>query len=229
MLPHILCIEPNSHQHEEEHDMRVSKKTMLAAGLIAGAAAMTGCSATTAPVATPTPKAAQQITAQPATAQPTAETSPEATMEAGEETPAPLSLIIDGDDQDAKAIEEDGRLLLPLEETADALGYTVKTEKSQEEDGEKRTVTLDKDESRITVSWSVSDNTVRNISWQKDGLLIPVNTRLTTRDDIVYVPAAFFEEAMDVYVEKTEKGVEITMPEPKDTPETQTQDIGENG
>lgn len=209
--------------------MRACRKAMLAAGLIAGAAAMTGCTATTTPVATPTPKAAQQITAQPATAQPTADASPEATMEAGEETPAPLGLTVDGKETDAHAIEEDGKLLLPLEKTAEALGYTVKREETQEENGEKRTVTLDRDDSRITVSWTVSDNTVRNISWQKDGLLIPVDTHITTQDDIVYVPAAFFEEGMDVHVQKTENGVEISLPEPKDTPETTAQDVGENG
>lgn len=209
--------------------MRVNRKAMLAAGLLAGAAAMTGCTAATTPAATPTPKATQQVTAQPATAQPTAETSPEATMVAGEETPAPLSLTIDGEKTDAYAINEDDMLLLPLVETAEALGYKAKSEKTQEESGEKRTVTLDKDDSRITVAWSVSDNTIKNISWQKDGLLIPVDTHITTRGDVVYVPSAFFVEAMDVRVSKMAEGVKIDLPEPKDTPETTAQDVGENG
>lgn len=209
--------------------MRASRKAMLAAGLIAGAAAMTGCTAATRPAATPTPQAPQQVTVQPATAQPTAETSPAATMEAGEETPAPLGLTIDGKETDAHAIEEEGMLLLPLIETAEALGYGAKHEEAQEENGTKRTITLEKDDSRITVSWQVSDNTIRNISWQKDGLLIPVDTYITTADEIVYVPSAFFEEAMDARVAKTAEGVEVTLPEPKDTPETQAQDVGENG
>lgn len=216
--------------------MRVNRKAMLAAGLLAGAAAMTGCTAAITPAATPTPKAAQQATAQPATAQPEASASPEAAegamedeMKAGEETPAPLSLIVQGEKLGAQAIEEDGRLLLPIEETAQALGYKASRETAQEENGEKRTITLDKDDSRITVSWSVSDNTVKGISWQKDGLLIPVDTQLKTVEDIVYAPAAFFEEAMDARIKKADGEVVVTLPEPAETPAAQEQDVGENG
>ena len=41
------------------------KKALLAAGLITGAAMMTGCTASTMPAATATPQTAQQETAQP--------------------------------------------------------------------------------------------------------------------------------------------------------------------
>lgn len=35
------------------------------------------------------------------------------------------------------------------------------------------------------------------ITWQKDGLLIPVDTRLTTAESVVYVPARSLKEAME--------------------------------
>jgi hypothetical protein len=124
---------------------------------------------------------------------------------------------------------EDGRLLLPLMETAEALGWTAEESTAQEDAQQKRVVTLDKADSRITVSWTVSDNTAKNIVWQKDGLLIPVDTYLKTKGNTVYVPAAFFEEAMKAGVVRTDKTVEVTAPKPADTPETETQDVGENG
>lgn len=212
--------------------MRASRKMMLAAGLIAGAAAMTGCAAMTPPAATPTPKAAQQQTAEPATAEPTAAASPMATADAetgAGEDGAPLSLSVDGKALEAKAMTENDMLLLPLVETGEALGYRVGDEESTEDEDKKRVVTLEKDESRITVSWTVSDNSIKSISWQKDGLLIPVDTYITTEGEKVYVPAAFFEEAADVRIEKTADSVNILPPQPKDTPETSTQDVGENG
>ena len=95
--------------------MRNTRKALLAAGLIAGAAALTGCTANTAPVNTPTPQAAQQATAEPATAQPSAAATMEATAEpAGEETPAPLALLVDGKEVAVNAAKEQGSLLLPL-------------------------------------------------------------------------------------------------------------------
>jgi len=205
--------------------MRVNRRAVLAAGLIAGAAVMTGCTAATTPTATAKP--AVQATAQPETAQP-AQTAMQATAEPAEETGL-LSLSVDGKETDAQAMEEDGMLLLPLIETAEALGYQAVSEQTEEEGGEKRVVSLEKDGSRITVSWTVSDNTVKSISWQKDGLLIPVDTHLTTKEKTVYVPSAFFEEAMQARIEKTGNGVSVMPPEPADTPDTEQQDIGENG
>lgn len=212
--------------------MRVNKKAMLAAGLIAGAAMMTGCTANTKPAATSTPQA-QQATAEPATAQPQTTADARATMEApmetGEEGPAPLALLVDGKEVSVGAAQEMDMLLLPLEETAGALGWSADSQQTQEETQTKRVITLDKEDSRITVSWTVSDNTAKQITWQKDGLLIPVDTRITTIGDVVYVPAAFFEEAMDAIVTKTQTGVTVTPPKPRDTPETQAQSLGENG
>lgn len=206
--------------------MRVNRKAMLAAGLIAGAAAMTGCTAATTPVATPTPQAAQQATAEPATAQPSAE----ATAEAGaQETTAPIGLLVDGKEVTAGAAQEQDGLLLPLSETAEALGWSSDSQQTEEETQVRRVITLEREESRITVSWTVSDNTAKGITWQKDGLLIPVDARITTIDSVVYVPAAFFEEAMEVSVDRTEKGVEVRSPQPKQTPETREQAGGENG
>jgi len=214
--------------------MHAKRKALLAAGLIAGAAALTGCTANTTPVTTPTPKAEQQQTAQPATAQPeaspTMETASETTEEPEQgEVSSSLMLEVSGEEADAAAIVEEGELLLPLEATGEALGWKASSEETQEETRTKRVITLEKDQSRITVSWSVSDNTVESITWQKDGLLIPVDTRLTTVDGVVYVPSAFFEEAVDVSIAQTKTKVMLSTPEPMDTPQTMEESSGENG
>ena len=191
--------------------MLTKRRTLLAVGMLLSAAALTGCTANPAPSATSAPKAMQQQTAEPATAQPTAEATAEAPKE------QEISLEVGGSKLDVQAISEGDDLLLPLEQTAEALGWKAHSEESEEESQTKRTVTLEKDDSRVTVSWTVSDNTIKNIAWQKDGLLIPVDARLSTRDDMVYVPSAFFEEAMDVRITKTSTKVMITTPEPMDT------------
>jgi len=214
--------------------MHAKKKVLLAAGMLAGMAALTGCTANAKPAATMTPKAMQQQTAQPATAQPdAAQASPEATISVSEapdadESPAPIHLEVDGEEAETGAIMERGELLLPLEETGEKLGWKAKSEQSEEETQTKRIVTLEKDDSRITVVWTVSDNTAKNISWQKDGLLIPVDARITTVDDTVYVPAAFFETAMDVRIEHGETNVIVSAPKPVDTPKMAEDSSGEN-
>jgi len=205
------------------------KKALLAAGLIAGAAALTGCTANVKNDSTATPAAMQQQTVQPATAQP----SPEATLSVSDapdadESPAPLRLTVDGKETQAQAVQEHGELLLPLEDTGEKLGWKVSSEQTQEETQTKRVITLEKDDSRITVSWTVSDNTARNISWQKDGLLIPVDTRITTIADQVYVPATFFEEAMDVSIAQSQTNVMVSTPKPADTPKLDEDSSGEN-
>lgn len=209
--------------------MRVNKRAMLAAGLIAGAAALTGCTADMMPTATPTPQAAEKATASPATAQPTASAAAEAPSgtETGEE--APIGLLVSGKEVTAGAAKEQDGLLLPLLETAEALGYKTDSRQTEEETQTKRVITLEKDESRITVSYAVSDNTIRSVTWQKDGLLIPVDARITTIRDIVYVPSAFFEEAADVRVSETETGVTVSLKEPVETPQTAQGEDGENG
>ena len=211
--------------------MHGKKKALLAASLIAGIAALTGCTANAKPVATPTPMAAQKQTAQPAEAQRDAENSPQVSpgdAPDSDESPAPLTLVVDGEQTDAGAIMEQGKLLLPLVETAEKLGWKAQSEAAQEETQTKRTVTLEKDNSRITVAWTVSDNTAKNISWQKDGLLIPVDTRITTIGDTVYVPAAFFEEGMDVQITNQQTNVIVSIPKPSDTPKMDEDSSGEN-
>ena len=210
--------------------MRMNKKMMLAAGLLAGAAAMTGCTAQVRPTATPTTQAVQQQTAQPATTQPEQGNTAQPADAAEEaETYSLLPLTVDGQETDVRAAKEQGKLLLPLETTGAALGFEVETEETQEETQTRRVTALQKDDSRITVSYTVSDNTIRQISWQKDGLLIPVDTQITTIDDVVYVPAAFFEKAMDVRVTERENGVDVSSPAPVETPQTSEQSSGENG
>ena len=116
-------------------------------------------------------------------------------------------------------------LLLPLVETAQALGWEARSESQEEESLTRRSGELTREESRITVTWTVSDNTARQITWQKDGLLIPVDTYLTTFADRVYVPAAFVETAMRVTVDAQQDTALVMTPEPQQTPETQN---GEN-
>lgn len=209
--------------------MHAKKKALLAAGMLAGLAVLTGCTANPKSETTKVPAAAQQQTAQPATAQP----SPMATISASaapdsDESPAPIPLKVDGQEAEAGALSEYGELLLPLEETGEKLGWKVKSEQTEEEAKTRRVITMEKDDSRITVSWTVSDNTAKNISWQKDGLLIPVDVRLTTMGDTVYAPAAFFEEAMDVQIEQNETNVMVSVRKPADTPNLAEDSSGEN-
>ena len=210
--------------------MHAKKRILLAVGLAVGAAALTGCSTAVRPVNTPTPMAAQQQTAQPATAQPEVQetVAPDETPET-EATPEAISLLIGGEKASAGAILEQDKLMLPLVETAEKLGWKAENEQTEEETQTKRVITLEKDESRITVSWTVSDNTAKNISWQKDGLLIPVDTHITTIGENVYVPAAFFEVAMDAHIDKRETNVIVSTPKPDDTPKMTEDSTGENG
>lgn len=195
------------------------KKALLAAGLLAGAAALTGCTAGTTPAVTATPQTAQQETVQPE-----ASASPSETANAGgEETPGPIALRVDGKALDTDAMREGDKLLLPLTETAEALGWQARSEDKEEERLTRRSVELEQGDSKITVTWVVSDNTTRQITWQKDGLLIPVDTELTTFEDRVYVPAAFFETAMRVTVSEQEGAVSVQTPEPQETPDAQNE------
>ena len=207
--------------------MKRSKKAWLAAGLLAGAAALTGCSITPAPVATPTPDTAQKQTAIPGGAETTV--SPDESPASAEDTPAPLELTVDKTDVPEGAVAEEDRLYLPLIETGKALGWDVTEESQDGEDDTRRSVAMEKEDSRITVSWVVSDNTIRQITWQKDGLLIPVDAELTSVDGVVYVPAAFFEKAMRVSVETGESGVAVYTPKPEETPENDAEEAGGEG
>lgn len=208
------------------------RRAMLGAGLLAAAAMMTGCTAETRPAATPTAQAMQQQTAQPSgasnatvgeapdeTAAPDETGSPDEMPEPDEEKVEKLALLIDGNETEAGAVKENGDLLLPLMETGEALGWKAKRDQTQEETQTKHQIALEKDGSRITVSYEVSDNTIRRISWQKDGLLVPVDTRIETIGDTVYVPAAFFEEATGAKIVERGGSVEVSSPEPMDTPQ----------
>lgn len=206
--------------------MKRNKKAILAAGLLSGAAALTGCTANTTPVTTPTPQPAQQETVAPPTAEPAAQasTAPTDQMEAGgEETPGPIRLRVDGQEADISAIEEQDMLLLPLMETAALLEWKASSESLEEETKIRRTITLEKEESKITVTWISSDNTASQTTWQRDGLLIPVNPYITTMDDVVYVPVSFFEEAMDVSVQQGQDAIDLQTKAPADTPQMSEQ------
>jgi len=209
--------------------MHTGKRVLLAAGLIAGAAALTGCSAVTKPVTTPTPQI-QKVTAQPADAQPEAMQQNENEATDGQadaleaETPEGgeserLTLSVEGKAVTAGAFKENDLLMLPITQTAQALGWSAESEETGEQPQQKRVITLKQGDSRITVSWTVSDNTTKGITWQKDGLLIPVDTKLTTLEDVVYVPSAFFEEAMNAVITQEGDSVSVHANRPEDTPE----------
>ena len=102
--------------------MKRSNKAMLAAGMLAGVCMLTGCASGGSAQPTPSPDVAQQQSAEP---------SPEASEEPAEE--APLSLTVDGKAIEPAAMEENGRLMLPLVETGEALGWTAKSEALSEE------------------------------------------------------------------------------------------------
>lgn len=199
--------------------MKRKKKVILAAGMLMGAAALTGCAARTPSTSsTSTPQTAQQQTAEA-----TPQTSP--SMETtDEETPAPIHLRVEDRDMDIGALEEEGRLFLPLAETGEALGWKAESESMEDESRTRRSISLTKEDSRITVTWLVSDNTTSQITWQKDGLLVPVDPALTTLHDVVYVPAAFFEEAAGVSVSRTAEGIDVQPPASKDTPPMKAED-----
>ena len=196
--------------------MKRRKKAILAAGMLMGAAALTGCAAGTP--STSTPQTAQQQTAEA-----TPQTSPSVET-TDEETPAPIRLRVEDRDMDIGALEEEGRLFLPLTETGEALGWKAESESMEDESRTRRSISLTKEDSRITVTWLVSDNTASQITWQKDGLLVPVDPALTTLHDVVYVPAAFFEEAAGVSVSQTAEGIDVQPPASKDTPPMKAED-----
>ena len=199
--------------------MKRRKKAILAAGMLMGAAALTGCAAgTPSTSSTSTPQTAQQQTAKA-----TPQTSPSVET-TDEETPAPIRLRVEGRDIDIGALEEEGRLFLPLEETGEALGWKAESESMENESRTRRSISLTKEDSRITVTWLVSDNTTSQITWQKDGLLVPVDPALTTLHDVVYVPAAFFEEAAGASVSRTAEGIDVQPPASKDTPPMKAED-----
>ena len=199
--------------------MKRRKKAILAAGMLMGAAALTGCAAgTPSTSSTSTPQTAQQQTAEA-----TPQTSPSVET-TDEETPAPIHLRVEDRDIDIGALEEEGRLFLPLEETGEALDWKAESESMEDESRTRRSISLTKEDSRITVTWLVSDNTISQITWQKDGLLVPVDPALTTLHDVVYVPAAFFEEAAGVSVSRTAEGIDVQPPASKDTPPMKAED-----
>lgn len=193
--------------------MKRRNKAMLAAGMLAGVCMLTGCASGGSSQPTPSPDVAQQQSAEP---------SPETGGEPAEEAPIPLK--VDGRALNAAALEENGALLLPLIETGEALGWKAESEELGEETQTRRSVALTRGDSRITVTWQVSDNTASAITWQKDGLLIPVDTRLTTLENVVYVPAAFFEEAVGARIERKADGVEVLPAQSAATPETEPQE-----
>lgn len=187
----------------------MKQKGLLAMCILMVGAALTGCTSTGQPAATP--QTAEKATVEPIREEHTAE--PEQSEK--------LTLMVNDEEIGEGALRERNMVLLPLMKTGEALGYEAKEETLEEETQKKRTITLSKTDSRITVSWIVADNTARQITWQKDGLLIPVDTELTTFDGVVYVPAAFFEEAVDAQVTEKQDSVIVRLPEPKDTPEMQ--------
>lgn len=208
--------------------MKHNHKVWLAATLLVGAAVLTGCSMSTAPAAKPTPDTAQKQTVRPDTVETTI--SPSESPEAGdEETFGLIALRVDEKEIPVGALMEEERIYLPLEETGKALGWDVTGETKEEETQSRRSVAMEKGDSRISVTWISSDNTAKQITWQKDGLLIPVDTEITSRDGVVYVPAAFFETAMRVNVDKVSNEVLVNAPVPQETPEKGAQAADDAG
>ena len=144
---------------------------------------------------------------------------------ADKETPAPIRLRVEG--QETWTLVRSKRTagsFCRLRRQEKHSGWKAESESMEEESRTRRSISLTKEDSRITVTWLVSDNTASQITWQKDGLLVPVDTALTTLHDVVYVPAAFFEEAAGVSVSRTAERIDVQPPASKDTPPMKTED-----
>lgn len=182
----------------------------------AGAAAMLaltlgGCAAQgAAPSPEPT-----QTAAQTATVSPTATPSPSPTN-----TPAPtrepLPVKVEGKALSQDARTQQGKTMLPLLETMELLGYKARVSELSEDDGTRRVHTFTKDKEEISVSYLLTDNTVSDVSFVRDKLIVPVDRLLLFEDETVFAPANFFEEAAGVYVsaESGQVSVSTTQPDP---------------
>lgn len=113
-----------------------------------------------------------------------------------------------------------GKTMLPLIETMERLGYKTRVSELSEDDGTRRVHTFTKETEKnveISVSYLLTDNTVSDVSFVRDKLIVPVDRLLLFEDETVFAPANFFEEAAGVFV--TSQGAQITVSETQPSPE----------
>lgn len=166
-----------------------------------------------------------EATASP-TEQPAATASAQATQQAvvlptGETTPAPtqepranLSVTVDGTALKGKAMIDSEETFLPLVQTAEALGYKASVSELEEDAQRRRvhTFSVGEDKSReVGVSYLLKDNTVSDISFARDKMIVPVDRVLHFEGDTVYAPADFFEEAMEAKIETDAEQKKVTV------------------
>lgn len=166
-----------------------------------------GCAAgaTQAPSPSPSTSAAPAVSpsaqiTMAATIKPTA--TPEAT-ETPAPTPSPMQVTIEGKNLTKKAIKSDQKVMLPLLETMDALGYKATVSELEENESRRKVHTFKKDKIEIAVSYLLKDNTVSDISFARDKMIVPVDRLLLFEAETVFAPANFFEEAAGVTITQT--------------------------
>ena len=175
---------------------------MLATVLMLGGCAAQGTTVETTPV--------PQSTLTPApTLAPTPTPSPSPT-----DTPAPtrepLPVTVEGKALSQHARTMQGKTMLPLLETMERLAYKATVSELTEDTGIRRVHTFQKDREEVAVSYLLKDNTVSDVSFARDKMIVPVDRLLLFEDETVFAPANFFEEALGVQVQAENGQVRVT-------------------
>ena len=194
----------------------MKKNRSFTAALMLMAVSLAGCAAQGAeqPAVTPTQTQTPAVTVAPtATPSPAPTGTPAPTRE-----PMPVQVEGKALSQDARMMQ--GKTMLPLIETMERLGYKTRVSELSEDDGTRRVHTFTKETEKnveISVSYLLTDNTVSDVSFVRDKLIVPVDRLLLFEDETVFAPANFFEEAAGVFV--TSQGAQITVSETQPSPE----------
>lgn len=129
-------------------------------------------------------------------------------------TREPMPVRVEGRLLSQDARTQQGKTMLPLLETMELLGYRARVSELGEDEGTRRIHTFTKDKEEISVSYLLTDNTVSDISFVRDKLIVPVDRLLLFEDETVFAPANFFEEAAGVYVSAESGQVSVSTAQP---------------
>ena len=193
------------------------KGIIQAAGAAMLALALGGCAAQGMESPESTVAPTQTVTAAPtATPSPAPTNTPAPTRE-------PMPVRVEGKtlSQDARTMQ--GKTMLPLLETMEYLGYKARVNELSEDGGTRRVHTFTKDREEISVSYLLTDNTVSDVSFVRDKLIVPVDRLLLFEEETVFAPANFFEEAAGVYVGAESGQVNVSTTQPDLSPTEKTE------
>lgn len=181
--------------------------SVLALGGCAAQEGVTG--ATQTPASTQTPEESAQPTMQVITPSPAPTSTPVPTRE-------PMPVTVEGEVLSKGAHIAQGKSMLPLLETMQRLGYKATVSELGENEGTRRVHTFKKEKEEVAVSYLLRDNTVSDVSFARDKMIVPVDRLLTFEEETIFAPANFFEEALGVYItaEDGQITVSYTQPEP---------------